>query len=130
MLERLGKAGADLATLAGLRLELFGVELREQFEAWIRVALLVVAASVLALIGLGFVAVLVTVAYWDSHPLAALGLFAAVFLGAAALCLRALSAAVAGARLAFPETLAEFRRDRAALVPEPAAAPPAPPAEH
>lgn len=115
MFERFGKVGADLLALAGLRVELFGVELREQFEAWVRVAALAVAAVVLACVGLGFLAVLVAVAFWDSHPIAALGACAAVFVLGAYLCLRALVSAASTAASAFPETIAEFRRDREAL---------------
>ena len=114
MIERLRRIGSGVATLAGLRVELFAFELREQFELWVRIATLSVATIVLGCIGLGFVAVAVSVAFWDSHPLAALGVFALLFLGAAAACVRALSAAVARAPAAFGATLGEFRKDREA----------------
>jgi uncharacterized membrane protein YqjE len=115
--ERLRRAGAGIASLAGLRVELFAVELREQFEQWLRVALLAVATIVLGCIGLGFVAVLVTVAFWDSHPLVALGVFALLFLGGAAWCVRRLSVVFATAPEPFAATIAEFRRDGEALAP-------------
>lgn len=111
MIGRLRRIGSGIATLAGLRVELFAIELREQFELWVRVAALSVATIVLGCIGLGFVAVAVSVAFWDSHPLAALGVFALLFLGAAAACARALSAAIARAPAAFGATLGEFRKD-------------------
>ena len=117
MLERIRRAGSDLASLAGLRLELFGVELREQFEQWLRVCVLAVAAIALGCVALGFVAVLVTVALWDSYRLAALGVFSAAFLLAAAWCARALSALLASAPAPFAATIAEFRKDREALDP-------------
>lgn len=117
MFDRLRRAGAGIASLAGLRVELFAVELREQFEQWLRVALLAVATIVLGCIGLGFVAVLVTVAFWDGHPLVALGVFALLFLGGAAWCVRRLSVIFATAPEPFAATIAEFRRDGEALDP-------------
>lgn len=128
MIGRMRRIGANLASLVGLRLELFGVELREQFDQWLRVVVLAMAAIVLACIGIGFVAVLVTVAFWDSHPLIALGVFAALFLGAAAWCARRLSAVVAESPAPFAATLAEFRKDRAAVDPRAAGADKAGPA--
>lgn len=117
MIDRIRRLGADLASLAGLRVELFSVELREQFDHWLRTVVLALAAVVLGCIGLGFVAVLVTVAFWDSHPLLALAAFALLFLGAAAWCARALSAAAAATPAPFEATIAEFRKDRRALEP-------------
>ena len=138
MFGRVRRIAADAAALAGLRIELFALELREQLERWLQVATLAMAAVVLGCIGLGFVAVLVTVAFWDSHPLAALGLFSLLFLGAAAWCARRLSALAASGPPPFEATLAEFRKDRRALDPragstgpqdpaDGAAPPPAPP---
>lgn len=119
VLERLRRAGAGVVTLAGLRVEMFAVELREQFDQWLRVALLAIAAIVLGCAGLGFVAVLITVAFWDSHPLVALGVFALLFLGGAAWCARRLSVLLATAPEPFAATLAEFRRDGEVLDPRP-----------
>ena len=117
MLERLRRVGADLASIAGLRVELFGIELREQFDRWLRVVVLATAAVVLGCIGLGFVAVFLAVAFWEHHPLVALGLFCLLFLGAAAWCAGQLSHLVTQAAPAFAQTIAEFRRDRDALRP-------------
>lgn len=117
MFGRVRRIAADAAALAGLRIELFALELREQFERWLQVATLAMAAVVLGCIGLAFVAVLVTVVFWDSHPLVALGLFSLLFLGAAAWCARRLSALVAFGPPPFEATLAEFRKDRRALDP-------------
>lgn len=121
VLERLRRAGAGVVALAGLRVEIFAVELREQFDQWLRVALLAIAVVVLGCVGLGFVAVLITVAFWDSHPLIALGMFALLFLGGAAWCARQLSVLLAMAPEPFAATLAEFRRDGEVLGPRPQA---------
>lgn len=126
MFARMRRAGAGIAALAGLRVELFALELREQFEQWLRVAVLAVATIVLGCIGLGFVAVFLTVAFWDSQPLVALGVFAVIFLGAAALCVRRISVAFATGPSPFSATLAEFRRDAEALDPASAPEPAAP----
>ena len=111
MLTRLRAIGITVASLAALRVELFGLELREQLDQWLRVALLALAGIVLGCVGLGFLAVLVSVAFWDSHRLAVLGIFTLAFLAGAAWCVRRLSIALAGAPEAFSETVAEFRRD-------------------
>lgn len=117
------RAGAGIASLAGLRVELFALELREQFEQWLRIASLAVATIVLGCIGLGFVAVFLSVAFWDSQPLIALGIFALLFLGAAALCARRISVAFATQPPAFHATIAEFQRDAGVLDPAADAAP-------
>lgn len=111
MLTRLRSIGVAIAALASLRAELFGIELREQFDQWLRVAVLAVAAVVLGCLGLGFVAVLLCVAFWESHPLWVLGGCAAAFLGAALWCVRGLSSVLARAPAPFAQTVAEFRRD-------------------
>lgn len=125
MFERMRSLGAGIVSIAGLRVELFAVELREQFEQWLRVATLAVATIVLGCIGLGFVAVYITVAFWDHQPLVALGVFALLFLGAAAWCVRRLSVLFATAPEPFAATIAEFRRDSEALEPGQRAARPA-----
>ena len=125
MFARMRRAGAGVAALAGLRVELFALELREQFEQWLRVAVLAVATIVLGCIGLGFVAVFLTVAFWDSQPLVALGIFAVLFLGAAAFCVRRISLAFATAPAPFSATIAEFRRDAEAMDPAAAGSAPA-----
>lgn len=119
MLERIRRVGSDLISLAGLRIELFGVELREQLSHWMRVCVLAVAAIALGCITLGFIAVLITVALWETYRLAALSAFSALFLVAALWCARTLSALLATAPTPFAATITEFRKDRAALDPDP-----------
>lgn len=117
MLERLRRFGSDLASLAGLRLELFGVELRELLDQWLRVCVTAVAATVFGCIALGFIAVLVTVAFWESHRLAALAVFSAGFVFAAGWCARSLAIRLATAPEPFEATIEEFRKDREAFDP-------------
>lgn len=109
-----GLAGTVLELLQ-LRLELFSVEAQEEV---MRVgALLVygVVAVTFVSLGLAFLAMLITVALWDSHRLLALGIFSALFLslGAVAVWL-ALQRVQSGTRL-FSASIEEIRQDREGL---------------
>lgn len=115
MFKRIRQVGAGVASLAGLRTELFAVELREQLEHWLRVAQLGIAAVILGCFGLAFVAVFVTVLFWSSQPLIALGVFTLLFLGGAAWCAGRVSQAFANAPRPFAATISEFRNDVDAL---------------
>lgn len=108
---------ATLLELAQVRLELLSVEAQEEV---LRVAGLVAygaIALVCLALGLGFLAILITVALWDQHRLLALSVFAAVFLlaglGAA---WQARSRLRRGSRL-FSASIDELRQDREALEP-------------
>lgn len=108
---------ATLIELAQVRLELFSVEAQEEV---LRVASLLaygaIALFCLAL-GLGFLAILITVALWDTHRLLALAVFAALFLLAGLLAAwRARERVQRGSRL-FSASIDELRQDREALKP-------------
>ncbi|MBX3609291.1 MAG: phage holin family protein [Hydrogenophaga sp.] len=111
-----GLAGT-LLELAQVRLELFSVEAQEEV---LRVAGLVAygaIALVCLALGLCFVAMLVTVALWDTHRLLALAVFAGVFLVAGLLAAwQARSRVLRGSRL-FSASIDELRQDREALEP-------------
>lgn len=103
-----------LATLLALlhnRLQLLGVELAEE-----KLRLLAILGyGAVAVIGLSagtvFLAIFVTVLFWDEHRLLLLGLFSAFFLGGGYFALRvARRNARAGSRL-FADSLAELRKD-------------------
>lgn len=99
------------------RLELLSTELQEEKARLI--GLLAYGAAALILLGVGivFLAVFLTVLLWDSHRLLALGVFAALFLGAGSLALAlAMRLARNGSRL-FAASLAELAQDRAELEP-------------
>lgn len=110
------------ATAVGLlrtRLELFKLELHEEAGRLLGLLLWGFAAVLLAVVGAAFVAVFIVVLFWDGQRLVALGMFAALFVGAAALAVgMALRLARRGSGL-FAASLAELRRDEAALRPEP-----------
>lgn len=112
---------ATSVDLLRTRLDLFKLELHEEAGRLLGLLLWGFAAVLLAVLGLAFVAVFVTVLFWDGQRLLALGLFASLFVAAAA---GAIGMVVRLARRGsglFAASLAELRRDAAALRPEPLA---------
>lgn len=101
--------------LVRTRLELLRVEAQEEVGRLSGLVLWGVAAVLLGVIGLAFLAVFITVLLWDSQRLLALGIFSALFLVAAAV------AGFMAVRLArqpsqlFAASLAELRHDESAL---------------
>lgn len=108
---------ATLVELAQVRLELFSVEAQEEV---LRVASLVAygaIALVCIALGLGFLAILITVALWDEHRLLALSVFTAVFLLAGLVAMaQARERIRRGSRL-FSASIEELRQDRESLEP-------------
>jgi len=117
--QRLSTSLRDLAStvleLLQVRLELFSVEAQEEV---LRVGALMVYGAVAVTflsLGLTFLALLITVALWDSHRLLALGIFTALFLltgGVAAWLAR--DRVRNGTRL-FSASIEELRQDREEL---------------
>lgn len=110
------------ATAVGLlrtRLELFKLELHEEAGRLLGLLLWGFAAVLLAVVAAAFVAVFIVVLFWDGHRLVALGMFAALFVGAAALAVGMAVRLVRRGSGLFAASLAELRRDEAALRPEP-----------
>ena len=70
----------DAAELLRVRVALLGVEAREHALDVAEGLAAAVAAALLLVLGLGFLAVLLTVLLWDEHRLLALALFSVVFL--------------------------------------------------
>ena len=100
-----------------VRLELFSVEAREHALSVLEVLLLGLAAVLLLVLGLAFLAVLLTVLLWVSHPLLALAVFTTVFLTLGAVAVGLAKARWAQTRRWFQATLDEFRRDEDRLTP-------------
>lgn len=108
---------ATLLALAGNRLALLGVEVAEE-RARLVGMLLYGMAAVLALgAGLIFLAVLVTVLLWDSNRSLALGIFAALFMGAGAVCALVARQLAQRPSSLFVASLAELDKDRQTLQP-------------
>lgn len=100
-----------------VRLELFSVEAREHALSVLEVLLLGLAAVLLLVLGLAFLAVLLTVLLWDSHRLLALAVFTTVFLTLGAVAVGLAKARWAQTRRWFQATLDEFWRDEDRLTP-------------
>ena len=103
--------------LGQLRLELASVEVRAEALRLGDVVVYGVVAGVLLSLGLGFLAILITVLLWDSNRLLVLGVFSAIFL-----TLGVVAALVTRSRLnhrssIWSATAAELDRDKDALRP-------------
>lgn len=109
-----GFAATSVALLR-TRFELLKVEAQEEVSRLAGLLLWGIAAVLLGVTGLVFLAVFLTVLLWDSQRLLTLGVFAALFLGAAAVAIGiALRLARQGSQL-FAASLAELRRDESVL---------------
>ena len=111
-----GLAGTVL-TLLQVRLELLSVEAQEEVVRVVGLLLYGTLAVVLLALGLGFLAILLTVAWWETQRLLALAVFATLFLvlGGVAAWLAHLRARRGSAL--FVSSLAELRQDREQLRP-------------
>jgi uncharacterized membrane protein YqjE len=109
-----GLFGTSLALVQN-RLQLLGVELAEERLRLLSLVTYGAVAFICLSAGLVFLAVFLTVLFWESHRLLALGVFSALFLGAGiATLLMAMSYARAGSTL-FKGSLAELAKDSEAL---------------
>ncbi len=108
---------ATVLELLQLRLELLSVEAQEEV---LRVAgLLVYGAVAVAFLslGLGFLAMLITVALWDTHRLLPLAVFAGVFLVLGGVAGWLASERLRSGTRLFSATVEELRQDREGLRP-------------
>jgi uncharacterized membrane protein YqjE len=109
-----GLAGTVL-TLLQVRLELLGVEAQEEVERVVGLLLWGVAAALLLSLGLGFLAVFITVALWETQRLLALGVFATLFLTLGGIATWMAYQRVRRESTLFASSLAELRQDREQL---------------
>lgn len=109
------RIGADLLDLARTRLELAGIELQESGRVLLGYLAWGVAAAVLALFALWLVVVFVLVLFWDTHRLLAVGGMALLFILGTVFAAMKLRAGLAARPPLLPATLAELRKDAAAL---------------
>ncbi|SFC66554.1 phage holin family protein [Massilia yuzhufengensis] len=110
-----GRISANFLDLARTRLELATIELQEGTQRLVGYLAWALAAAVLALFALALVVLFVLVLFWDSHRLLAVGGLAAVFALGCAIAVMKLRAGLAARPPLLPATLAELRKDAAAL---------------
>lgn len=109
-----GFAATSVALLR-TRLELLKVEAQEEVGRVTSLLFWGVAAVLLGVSGLVFLALFITVLLWDSQRLLALGVFSALFLAATAVAVGMVWRLVGRRSQLFAASLAELRRDEAAL---------------
>lgn len=114
LLQSLRGAGATLLELLHTRLELLATELEEGKLRLLTVLAWGAAAVLLLCMGLVFLAVFLTVLFWDGHRLLVLGLMTALFLGAGAVALWLARRPLSAPPL-LQASLAELAADREAL---------------
>ena len=106
---------ANVLELAEVRLELLTIEARIGLQRLILVCVVGVLGAVMAAFGVIFLALLITVWLWDSHPLLALGVFTALFLGGGIVALLTAQGKLRGLVEMFGSTRDELRRDQQRL---------------
>jgi uncharacterized membrane protein YqjE len=109
------RLGASLVTLGRIRLELLALEIQEEKDRVTSLLFWAVFTALLACFGVVFIALFATVALWDTHRLAALGVAAAVLVCLAVLGGVRLQRLVARPATLFQSSIAELRQDSAAL---------------
>ncbi len=115
LLESLHAIGATLGEIACVRGTLFGIELRDELQRRKREFTLAAVAAVLLHMALVLATVLVAAIFWDTHRMSALGVMAALYLGAGAIVLLRMRAGAAVSPAPFAATLGELERDLADL---------------
>lgn len=103
---------ANLLELAQVRLELFTVEARIELQRLILLGVYGVLGAVFAAFGIVFLALLITVALWNSHPLIALAVFTTLFLGGGVILMLLARAQLRAVLEMFSVTREELRRDQ------------------
>lgn len=111
----LRRLAARLAALLGTRIELAVVELRQEGERRKDMLVLALVAALFFALALLCASLLVVVAFWETHRLAALASVTAVHGIVAALAVARLQRLQRASPPPFEATLAELARDREAL---------------
>lgn len=107
--------GATLLAMAGNRVELAVVELREEGERRKEMLALVAVAALFGALGMLLLALLVVIVFWDTHRVAAGASVTLLYLGIAGLAVARLRHNARVNPAPFAATLAELERDREML---------------
>lgn len=109
--------------IARNRLELLAVELQEEKVRVLGLLLYGIAALILLATGLVFLAVFLTVLFWDDHRLLALGVFSTLFLVCGVVAALAARGYARAPSPLFSASVAELDRDKEAVERSPAGNP-------
>lgn len=115
LLHSVRSIGPALLAMVRTRLELFGVELAEERERTLGLAVTLALGVVFGGLALLLVNVLVLAWFWDSHRYIAICGLLVVYGAAAGACVWRLQAAMASRAPMFEATLAEIKADIEAL---------------
>jgi len=116
LLDSLTMFAATLVAMAHTRFELLSVDLEEAREHFFSLLVLSLAALFFLGVGMALAAILLVVAFWDTHRLLALGSLAGFFLAVGiAAWIFAMRKARTRPRL-FSASLSELRKDRQQLI--------------
>ena len=113
------RLGSSLLSLGRIRLELLALEVQEEKDRIVMMLFWALLSAFLAGFGLMLLALFVTVALWDTHRLAALGGATVVLVGVALFGALRAKRLAAGESTLFQSSIAELRKDSAALNPGP-----------
>ena len=103
--------GADFATLAHVRLELLGVELKQESERQKELLSLTAISALFLAAGFFALAVLVVVVFWDTHRVASLVAVCGTYLGVGGWAFVRLRGILRDRPSPLGATIAEFQRD-------------------
>jgi len=106
---------ATVLELLQLRLELLSVEAQEEVLRVGGLMVYGVAAVAFISLGLGFLAMLITVALWDTHRLLPLAVFAGLFLGMGGVAAWLARERVRSGTKLFSATVKELKQDHEGL---------------
>lgn len=111
----IGRIGATVLAMARTRLELASVELQEETQRVVGYLALALIATVLGSVALLLAVILVLALFWDTHRLLALSAMIGVFAIGCAITVARLRTGLAQRPPLLSQTLAELRKDAAAL---------------
>jgi uncharacterized membrane protein YqjE len=111
----MSEIGATLLALLRTRVALVGVELREETRRVLGLLLLAGLALILAGAALVAFALFVAAAFWETHPLLALGGIVVVYAALAAVLLLRVQASLRDAPIPFEATVREMETDLSML---------------
>ncbi len=110
------RTAAHVAGLGSNRLELFGIELREELERQTTHLVWLLTALVFGALSLAFGSILALIVFWETHRIAVAAGLMLTYVCLFIFCIFHLHRKIQQAPTPFSTTTEEFRRDRAAIL--------------